>query len=204
MSAQWNGALTGQRHDALRAERLRAFARPRHRGARAGNHDLSGAIHIRRADDLALRRVGACQGHLRLRPAREWPPSRQPRPARLPACSGPVGGRGGARPANENVPAATLAEYSPRLCPATKAGVSPRDASSRHAAVLTARMAGWVFSVSVSSAVRTLEAQTAQRFAQRRVSLGERLSADRERVGQGLAHADGLRALARKDEGNHW
>ena len=29
--------------------------------------------------------------------------------------------------ANANVPAATFAEYSPRLCPATNAGASPRD-----------------------------------------------------------------------------
>ena len=51
---------------------------------------------------------------------------------------------------NANVPAATFAEYSPRLCPATNAGASPRDARSRAAAVLTARIAGCVFSVSVS------------------------------------------------------
>src|SRR5262249_24387655 len=51
---------------------------------------------------------------------------------------------------NANVPAATFAEYSPRLWPATHAGVMPRDSSSRHAAVLTARIAGCVFSVSIS------------------------------------------------------
>ena len=54
ISAQWNGALTGQRDHALGAERLGALARARHRVARAGNHHLSGAVQVRRADDLAV------------------------------------------------------------------------------------------------------------------------------------------------------
>src|SRR5436190_6738482 len=52
--------------------------------------------------------------------------------------------------AKAKVPAATCAEYSPRLCPATNAGRIPRDSSSRNAATLTARIAGCAFSVSVS------------------------------------------------------
>ncbi len=48
------------------------------------------------------------------------------------------------------VPAATCAEYSPRLCPATKAGVVPFSRSTRSAATETVRIAGCVISVSLS------------------------------------------------------
>jgi len=47
-----------------------------------------------------------------------------------------------------NVPAATWAEYSPRLWPATNDGRMPRRSSSRNAAMLAVRIAGCVFSVS--------------------------------------------------------
>ncbi len=49
-------------------------------------------------------------------------------------------------------PAATSAEYSPRLCPATQSGRAPRATRGRRAATLDARMAGCVFAVSCSSA----------------------------------------------------
>ena len=48
------------------------------------------------------------------------------------------------------------------------------------------------------------EAQAAERLAERGVGLGERLAADRKRVGERLAHADLLRTLSGKDEGDHW
>jgi hypothetical protein len=44
--------------------------------------------------------------------------------------------------ARDSVPAATSAEYSPRLCPATQSGRTPRASRTRKAATLTARMAG--------------------------------------------------------------
>jgi hypothetical protein len=49
------------------------------------------------------------------------------------------------------VPAATRAEYSPRLWPATKSGPTPRARRGRSAARLVARIAGWVLAVSFSS-----------------------------------------------------
>ena len=48
------------------------------------------------------------------------------------------------------------------------------------------------------------EADSAQRLAQRVVRLGEGLAADRERLRQRLAHADFLRSLSWKNEGDHW
>ena len=58
----------------------------------------------------------------RRRRGRGSPPSRRCRPARPPACSGRAAARSAARRRTPNVPAATWAEYSPRLWPATNAG----------------------------------------------------------------------------------
>src|SRR5207247_5211470 len=49
-----------------------------------------------------------------------------------------------------------------------------------------------------------LETDAAQRLAERRVCLGERVAAQRKRVCQRLAHADLLRALTREDECDQW
>ena len=49
--------------------------------------------------------------------------------------------------ANENVPAATLAAYSPRLWPATMSGRTPWSSSSRKMATSAASIAGCVISV---------------------------------------------------------
>ena len=56
---------------------------------------------------------------------RGWRPSRPARPARPPACSGRGGAPSATRRRNAMVPAATCAEYSPRLWPATNAGLMP-------------------------------------------------------------------------------
>src|SRR6202045_2334200 len=53
--------------------------------------------------------------------------------------------------AKSSPPAATSAEYSPKLCPATKSGVIPCLSRARYAAVDTVRMAGCVFSVCFSA-----------------------------------------------------
>lgn len=49
--------------------------------------------------------------------------------------------------ANARLSAATSAEYSPRLCPATNARRAPPSASQAPGAIETVRMAGWVLSV---------------------------------------------------------
>src|SRR6266571_1602719 len=53
--------------------------------------------------------------------------------------------------ANFSAPAATSAEYSPRLCPATKSGVSPFSSSTRYTATEQVKIAGCVFAVSLRS-----------------------------------------------------
>ena len=51
--------------------------------------------------------------------------------------------------------------------------------------------------------LRALEDHAAERLAQRRVRFVEGLTADRERIGKRLAHADLLRALTGKENGDH-
>src|SRR5213082_1129913 len=53
--------------------------------------------------------------------------------------------------ANFSAPPQTSAEYSPRLCPATKSGSNPFSAKTRAAATEQVRMAGCVLAVSFSS-----------------------------------------------------
>src|SRR5260370_10779863 len=53
--------------------------------------------------------------------------------------------------ASVSAPAATSAEYSPRLCPATKSGVRPFSASARKTATEQAKIAGCVLAVSLRS-----------------------------------------------------
>src|SRR6267378_4382972 len=53
--------------------------------------------------------------------------------------------------ANFSAPAATSAEYSPRLCPATKSGLNPFSPNTRCTATEQAKIAGCVLAVSLSS-----------------------------------------------------
>ena len=64
--------------------------------------------------------------------------------------------------------------------------------------MLTARIAGCVFSVSVSWSSGPSKHEPAERLAERRVGLGERLAAHGKRLGERLAHADLLRTLSRE------
>jgi len=52
---------------------------------------------------------------------------------------------------NDSAPAATHAEYSPRLCPATNAGVRPVASTSLSAATLCVSSAGCVFTLFFNS-----------------------------------------------------
>src|SRR6202040_2948712 len=52
---------------------------------------------------------------------------------------------------NFSAPAATSAEYSPKLCPATKSGVMPLSASTRYTATEHVKIAGCVLAVCFNS-----------------------------------------------------
>ena len=97
--------------------------------------------------------------------------------------------------AKASAPAATSALYSPRLCPATKAGEgrSGRSVcSTRSAATLVVRMAGCALLVAVSVSAGPLKQRSAKPKSQDGVRLGE----DGRRCGiplrQRQPHADGL------------
>ncbi len=105
--------------------------------------------------------------------------------------------------AKDSVPAATCAEYSPRLWPAAKAARIPRDSTRRHAATLAARIAGWVFSVSSSCSSGPSKHSRLNDSPSAASASSNVCAADGKRVGQRLAHADFLRALPRKNECNH-
>ena len=108
--------------------------------------------------------------------------------------------------ATEKAPAAASAEYSPREWPATTTAFwrsvkPPSFSSTRSTASECAIRAGWVFSVSVSSSAGPFEHQLRELLPQRLVDLLEHLAGGGEGGGEVAAHADGLAALAREDEG---
>src|SRR5207253_3757209 len=74
-----------------------------------------------------------------------------PPPATAPCISAPRLRTSSTASANFSAPAATSAEYSPRLCPATKSGVKPLSASTRTTATEHVKIAGCVFAVSLRS-----------------------------------------------------
>ena len=108
--------------------------------------------------------------------------------------------------ASPSAPAAASAEYSPREWPATKASLSPTlnppsRSSTRMTARLTAISAGWVFSVSVRSRSNPSNISR-DSFCDSASSISWNVSrAAGNASASARAHADGLRALARKDEG---
>jgi len=97
------------------------------------------------------------------------------------------------------VPAATWADHSPSECPAARAGCTPCSASTRHAATLTVKMAGWVFSVSFRSSSGPSKSvlKSGSRELRR---LRQRFARRWEELREIAAHADGLRTLAWKEK----
>ena len=104
---------------------------------------------------------------------------------------------------NDSAPAATHAEYSPRLCPATNAGVTPAaSTTSRHAATLCVSSAGCVLHALLQVLRGAVPAQRAEREAERR---GPRSRTPRAPPGGASASArpmpTRLRALPGEQEG---
>ncbi len=64
-------------------------------------------------------------------------------------------------------------------------------------------MAGWVFSVRVRRSSGPLKIRSLSDSSSAVVRFRERLPADVELVGERLAHADCLRTLSGKNQGNH-
>ena len=108
--------------------------------------------------------------------------------------------------ASVSAPAAASAEYSPSEWPATKARPLDRRrrtrvSSARTTARLTAISAGWAFSVRVSVSIGPSRISL-ESFSPSASSTSSNTSrGGGEGLGQLGAHADGLAALAGKDEG---
>ena len=105
--------------------------------------------------------------------------------------------------AKAKVPAATCAEYSPRLCPATICGAHPARLEQPGRGDAD-RQDGRLGVLGEHEAVLgTVEAQLAERLAQRRIRLVKHRAALGVGLGQRATHADFLRALPWKHEGDH-
>ena len=70
--------------------------------------------------------------------------------------------------------------------------------------MLTARIAGCVFSVSVSRSSGPSKISRLSGSPSASSASAKRVAADRKGVGERLAHADLLRSLSGKDERDHW
>ena len=129
-----------------------------------------------------------------------------PSPAGTAACIAlPRMRRRRAASASAKASAAASAEYSPSEWPATNDASAPSFlppslSMTRMTATLTAISAGCAFSVKRQGLHRPFGHELRQALAERVVDLLEHQPCRREGLGQGLAHADGLRSLAGKDE----
>ena len=105
--------------------------------------------------------------------------------------------------AKDSVPAATCAEYSPRLCPAAKCARTPsRFDETMHGSAHRKDRRLRVLRED-QAVLRPVEAQGAQRLAERRIRFRERVAANRELPGQRLTHPDLLGTLPGKHERDH-
>ena len=148
------GAMKGcadrQHHDAPGAQGHGALAGARHGVARTRNHHLTAAVHVRRTDDLALRRLLARLRDLfrvQTEDGGHRPGADRNRFLHVPSASPHDPHRVGKRArAGSHVGRGTRQASGRRPAPAR----GRSEATSRHAATLTARIAGCVFSVRVS------------------------------------------------------
>ena len=136
---------------ALGALLLGDLERALDRAAMAGDDDLRGIVVVGDDADLALRGgVGDGPGDLDARRrARRPSPPRPTGTARCIAWPRSLSSRAVVGKSKE--PAAQSALYSPRLWPATKSALSIEMPDTRKVATALAMIAGWAFSVRVSS-----------------------------------------------------
>ena len=113
--------------------------------------------------------------------------------------------RGARRRRRRERPAATLAEYSPSECPAAKAAPSSRSGNRAREVLERGDRVGQDRRLRVGGELQLLlgplEAEPREREAEDRVGLVEDRARRRRRLAERLAHADGLGALAGKEQG---
>ena len=205
ISAQWKGAETGSSMARLAPFAL-AISTARSTAALSPGHDhLAAAIVVRRLADLALRGLrGDRRGRVEVEPEQRRHGAGADRHRLLHGAAADAQKPRGVGNATA-LPAAASAEYSPSEWPATKAASRARSrpasaSSTRNAASDTAISAGCAFSVSVSVSAGPSHIDRRELLAERVVDLVEHLPRRRKSLGQALAHADRLAALAGKYE----
>ena len=165
----------------------------------AGDHDLVRRIQIGGADHFALRGFGEHRielalgqfqdrGH-RAHALRDGLLHVRPRLRTRRTAS-----------AKRRLPAATSAEYSPRLWPATKSGASPASRSTSKAAIGDGEQRGLGVFGQLELILGAFKAEAGDGEAERLVGLLKDAPRGGVGLGEGLAHAWGLRALARKEK----
>ncbi len=190
----------GKHHGALGARLRSDLDGAFHRGRVARNHGLVRRIQIRRPKPLRFPPPSCRFPRHRMAKVPGSRPSRLRRPERLPACNCPRRRASFTASENSSAPAATSAEYSPRLCPATKSGVMPCFSSARYAATETVRIAGCVFSVSLRSSSGPSK-QSFEIGKPSAASASSKTACDSGKLRvEVAAHAGILRGLAGKEE----
>ena len=192
-----------QRHDTPGAERLGSLAGASHRIARPGNHHLAARHSCSPGSRFRPRRPPrrpAVTGRGRVRGWRPWRHCRQARP---PACSGRAVARSAARRQTKGscsdvrgVLSQAVARHKGRREPAGCKQPIRGNAGRQNGGLSVFCQRKLIFGA--------LETETAERLARAHRQLSERLATNGEGIGKRLAHADLLRSLPRKNEGNQY
>ena len=193
-----------QRHDALRAKLLRPRACALDGRFRPGNHDLAGAVQVRRRDNLAVCRLCAClRDRVGIEAENRRHRTRADRHGLLHVASAPPDGahrigkrkRAGGDVGGVLAEAVARNERHGRRQPFGLEHAIRRDARRENRRLRVFRQHQRVF--------RPVPDQAAQRLAERLVRFGKHLPGRRKGLSQRAAHADLLRSLSWKHECNH-
>ena len=203
ISAQWKGADTASGSARLAPVALSSSQALSTPALAAGDHGLLGVVEVGRRDHLAAVARGLLRSPRarRRRPGRGWPPSRRCPPAPRPAWPGRESAPAAARRPGVSAPAATSALYSPSECPATAAGAAPPSAQPGAVAGDRRRQhhrlgVGGQRRACPSGRRGSARPMSSPSAAEASASV----AAHGRVVAPGVEHADGLRALAGKDE----
>jgi hypothetical protein len=191
-----------QRNDAFCAERLRPVGRARDGVARAGNHHLAASVEVGGRDNVALGGVGTRVRDLFGIEAEDGghrAGAHRHRLLHVAAASAherdgvPEGeGAGGnVRRVFAQAVAGDEGGTNPLRCEQIRGG----DARGENGRLSVLGQHQPIFG--------TVEAQAAQRLAERGVGLGKRVATDGEDIGERLPHPDRLRALSREEKRDH-
>ena len=177
------GRGDGEPHRPLGARGLARLRGAVHGRRVARDHDLARGVHVGGRDDLPL--GGRPQAFSIAARSRPRIAAMAPSPTGTASCMYSPGARTVVAASRRvRLPAATRAEYSPRLCPATKSATTPRAARARWAAMLARQDGRLGVGRELEVSLGADETEARQGEAERRVGLLEDGSALGERLGE--------------------